>query len=119
MYTIFMQTQFFKGMLKSPSERVVHASWAVTPYGMLVCFQSETPTVERLIDIQVEQSELITEIDFEDLDRDNVEVLVSGILKGGYLDKPGVRGKGDAALFILVNEKLRELEKIDRYLQYS
>ena len=116
MYTGMMPTQFFRGALKRPSGPITKASWAVTQFGMFVCFQSETPKVELVMDVQVIQSEFVTIVDFEDLDRENVEVLVTGILKGGYLDKPGVRNKGDAVLFVLVNEALRELEKIERSL---
>jgi hypothetical protein len=117
MYTSLMPTQFFRGALRLPSGPVAQASWAVTQFGIFACFQGDNPQVEIVTDVQVERSDLVTEVDLGDLDRASIEALVTEILTGGYLDKPGVKGKGDAVLFVLVNEALRELEKIRRFLE--
>ena len=56
--------------------------------------------------------EPVTTLDLPGLDREGVEVITGNILKGGYLDMPGVKGKGEAVLFILVNEAIHELAEI-------
>ncbi len=68
----------------------------------------------------------MTTLDLPGLDREGVEVITGNILKGGYLDMPGVKGKGEAVLFMLVNEalhgwpkSLRMRRKIRRHAEMS
>ena len=53
---------------------------------------------------------IITSLDLTGLDEDSTRTIVRNILQGDYLEKPGVRGKGDAVLFMLVNEAIHVLE---------
>ncbi len=58
--------------------------------------------------------ELITEFELPGLNEEQVEFITRKILKGGFLNEPGVRGKGDSVLYLLVNETLHELEKLQK-----
>ena len=42
----------------------------------------------------------------------DIKEVVRNILRGGYLEKTGVRGKGDAVLYMLVNEGIQLLESV-------
>jgi hypothetical protein len=67
----------------------------------------QTVTAESIID-----SEIIASIDLEGLDEAALRFVVRSILRKGHLSKPGVKGKGDAVLFVLVNEALHDLESL-------
>lgn len=58
--------------------------------------------------------ELITEFELPGLNAEHVEFITRKILKGGFLKEPGVRGKGDSVLYLLVNETLHELERLQK-----
>lgn len=57
-------------------------------------------------------SELIVVLDLSGLDKDSAELIMDTILKDGFLDKRGVKGSGDAVLFMVVNEALQRLAEI-------
>jgi hypothetical protein len=58
----------------------------------------------------VVSADYVTTVDLAGLDRPDVELVARAILLGGYLDRPNVKGKGDAVLFMLANEALRALD---------
>ncbi|AFM27132.1 hypothetical protein [Desulfomonile tiedjei] len=60
--------------------------------------------------------ELITEFELPGLNEEQVEFITRKILKGRFLEEPGVQGKGDSVLYLLVNETLHELEKLRKII---
>jgi len=107
-----MHVTFYKGAIEirgnsGPGKLVVY--WAVAREEV---FAVSGPSYEPLADFdpgQAIESEFITELDLTGVDREGLVTMVENILTGGYLDKPGVKGKGEAVLYILVNEALQAL----------
>lgn len=104
-----MKVVFFKGNIRGHKGKKVPAQWAQTPFGMMGVAGGDEPALRTLESISLEPLEEIAVVDLTGLDREGVEVIVLNILSGNYLDKPGVKGGGDAVLFILVNEALHVL----------
>jgi hypothetical protein len=107
-----MKVDFLRGFLKSKTLGKVPKTWACTPHGILA--PDEGPPYELLIlnesDVIVDHT--ITTVDLTGLDEDLANEVIRNILQGGYLDKPGVKDKGDAVLFMLVNEAIQVLESV-------
>jgi hypothetical protein len=57
--------------------------------------------------------ERITEFELPEIDEEAIETIIINILKGGYLEKPGIKDSGEAVLFILVNEALQMLSEAE------
>jgi hypothetical protein len=108
-----MIASFFTGTLRSRSGESLDAVWARTPFGAMVWVRGdEQAAVVQNIDIIRE--DLVTTCELPGLDREGLETLVSNILTRGYLERPGVHGKDEAVLFLLVNEAIHILEEIAR-----
>jgi hypothetical protein len=108
-----MQIDFFRGVIyeesgKEEREQVVY--WARTPYGIDAVLQGSVETLEHFDPSTAVGSEPIATLDLTGLDTEGAQLIVKAILRGGYLARPGVKDKGDAVLFILVNEALHALE---------
>jgi len=108
-----MQIDFLRGTIHVKSgegvlEQVVY--WASTPFGVDAALQGSEETLDHFDPDQALGSELITTLDLTGLDTEGALLIVRAILTGGYLDRPGVKHKGDAVLFVLVNEALHALE---------
>jgi hypothetical protein len=56
--------------------------------------------------------ERVTVLELPEIDEQSAEDIVVSLLKGRYLDKPGVRDSGEAALYMLVNEAIHKLSRI-------
>ena len=112
LYSNLMRVEFFKGVRKKrnasgPKDLVVY--WAVTPVKVFAC---SGPSYEPLADFDAEDAidaELIIALDLSGVDDDSLTIVVETILYGGYLDKPGVKDKGEAVLYVVVNEALHAL----------
>jgi hypothetical protein len=107
-----MVVTFYKGVLRTETGTEVAVSWAETDFGVTALDSGSDELVHELKLEQIADVAPVTTLDLPGLDRDGVEVIVDNILKGGYLDMPGVKGKGEAVLFILVNEAIHELAEI-------
>jgi len=107
-----MRVDFCRGFTNSKTRGRIPTTWAHTPHGILAL--TEEPPYELLIlnesDVIVDHT--ITTVDLTGLDEDLTKAIVRNILQGGYLDKPGVKEKGDAVLFMLVNEAMQVLESV-------
>jgi hypothetical protein len=110
-----MRVDFFKGVLQTDTGDEVIAYWAHTDSGDTAILDSGKETFRIKDGTDILKEELITSVDLLDLDQDLVQTIIDAILTGGYLKKPGIKGKGEAALFVLVNEALHELEEIARW----
>ena len=86
---------------------VVH--WAVTPFGTCAVKQGDSELNNNLELHELVHSEHVTEVELTGLDKEGTDVVVENILRGGFLDKPGVKGRGEAVLFMLVNEVINSL----------
>jgi hypothetical protein len=107
-----MIVTFYKGALRTETGDEVAISWAETDFGLTALISGSDKLVHELDVERLAASELITRIDLPGLDREGFEVIAGSILKGGYLDMPGVQGKGEAVLFVLLNEAIHELGEI-------
>lgn len=104
-----MKVVFFQGLMRHSTGKQVPAQWAQTPFGIMGIDEGDETDLRILDSTSLEPLEEIAVVDLTGLDREGVEVIVLNILSGNYLDKPGVKGGGDAVLFILVNEALQVL----------
>ena len=111
-----MEVEFCKGLMRDLSGRRIPGWWAVTPFGILAWSGDRERGPEYVQKQILGQSETVTTLDLAGLEKEQVEHIVRKILKGGYLDKPGVKHKGEAVLFILVNEALHELSRVQSEL---
>jgi hypothetical protein len=107
-----MMVTFYKGTLRTETGAEVAVSWAETDFGVTALVTGSDELIHKLKLEQISDVELVTTLDLRGLEREGVEVITGNILKGGYLDMPGVKGKGEAVLFILVNEALHRLSEI-------
>ncbi|MGO8879341.1 MAG: hypothetical protein ACLPVO_20515 [Desulfomonilaceae bacterium] len=103
--------QFFEGVLKSFKGNSAPIVWAESRSGNRVVIDSKIRGLEASEMAQIELKELITTVDLDGLDVDDVIYIIDAILKGKYYSRPGVKGKLDAALYLLVNEALSELSR--------
>jgi hypothetical protein len=110
-----MIVTFHKGTLRKKDGADVAVSWAETDFGVTALLSGSDELVHELDMEQMTAVESVATLDLPGLDREAIDVIVESILKGGYLDMPGVKGKGEAVLFILVNEALHQLAEIAKY----
>jgi hypothetical protein len=107
-----MVVGFYKGALRTETGADVAVSWAETGFGMTARVAGADELLHEFNADQLIAAEPIATLELPGLDRDGIEIIVRAVLEGRYLDMPGVKGKGDALLFILVNEALHRLAEI-------
>jgi hypothetical protein len=109
-----MNVEFFTAILKegaAPDDRI----WcATTPFGLRALRQDRDDIILDLTARDFSDAESIVTVNLTGLEQDLFEAIVDLILKSGLLGKPGVKGKGDAVLFMLTNEALHALARIER-----
>jgi hypothetical protein len=110
-----MLVTFYKGALRTKDGSEIAVSWAETDFGVMGLASGSEDLVHEIDTGQITVIEPIAAFDLPGLDSEGVEVVVGSILKGKYLDMPGVKGKGEAVLFVLVNEALHQLAEIAKY----
>ncbi len=106
-----MRLQFYKITLlnRSGTERDVY--YARLPFGLKILSADEHEVIDSEGSPFAAIGEPIADIDVEGVDSASIEVLAEAILLRGILNKPGIKGKGESVLFVLVNEALHELDK--------
>jgi len=107
-----MRVDFYKGEIVLDKTGPKTAYWAKTPHNVMAHIGDEIKLLEDFNQAKIVSEELITSLNLPGLDRAGVETIVTNILRGEYLTKPGVKDKGEAVLFILANEAIHELESI-------
>ena len=107
-----MRVVFSKGMLQGERGIEYPASWAKTPFGIMSLAKGTDEALQLVDDERIVSEEIVADVDLPGLDRDHLEEIVRSVLAGGFLDKPGIKGKGDAVIFALVNEALHRLDQI-------
>jgi hypothetical protein len=108
-----MKVQFYKGVIREESGEEVVVHWAVTRFGISALKHGADDLRNHLALDEVIHAEAVTEVELPGLDKEDADVLVENILRGGYLEKPGVKDSGEAVLFILVNEAINSLAGLD------
>ncbi len=108
-----MKVQFYKGVIKEESGEEVVVHWAVTRFGVSALRHGADDLRNDLPLHEVTRTEPIAEVELTGLDKEGADVLVENILRGGFLDRPGVKDSGEAVLFILVNEVINSLAGLD------
>lgn len=107
-----MIVTFYQGTLRGETGAELAVSWAETDFGVTALVSGSDELIHGLTVDHITLVEPVTTLDLPGIDREGIDVIVGDILKGGYLDMPGVRGKGEAVLFILVNEAIHRLSEI-------
>jgi hypothetical protein len=107
-----MNVDFRKGFIITKTGSKVACTWASAPHGTLTLSDAPPHDLIQLDDLDITTSSVITTVDLSGLDQEHANTLIRNILQGGYLEKPGVQGKGDAVLFILVNEAIQVLDAV-------
>jgi hypothetical protein len=107
-----MIVTFYKGTLRTKDRADVATFWAETDFGVTGLPSGSDELVHELDMKQMTAVDPVVTLDLPGLDCERMDVIVESILKGGYLDMPGVKGKGEAVLFILVNEAIHRLAEI-------
>jgi hypothetical protein len=106
--------RFCKGVFVPDEQTEVSGSWAETPFGILTLGEDPGRELQRIAADRIVTSEEVAVVDLAGAAPEAMEHIVWNILGRGLLDKPGIASKGDAVLFVLVNEVLHELEAITR-----
>ncbi len=106
------KVRFYRGMLITHSGLPVQGHWAETGFGTLVLRDGECPTLEEISPESLHCGELLCSVDLEGLDRRNTEFIVSQVLAGRLLERPGIGEQEDSLLFVLVNEALHVLQRV-------
>lgn len=107
-----MKVEFFEGLAAQSDGETSRTFWAKTPEGTWRIPESGEGQLTDFDASQALSERLLAEVDLEGLDRSGVEFIVFSILEGGYLDKPGVRHRAEAVLYVLVNEALHRMDRI-------
>jgi len=105
-----MRVHFFKGIVRGETGRELVVHWASTGSGIVSLLEGAADTERNLNIEQVVDVERVATVDLPGLDEEMRETVIRGILLGGYLERPGVRDREDAALFAMLNEALQKLE---------
>ncbi len=109
-----MRVEFFTGVIKTDSGEESRAVWARMEYGCTILMAGSRKLVHTAEVNGIVAEDKVTRLDLPGIGRDMVETIVAGVLKGGILEKPGIKGKDDAVLFVLLNEALQQLEEASR-----
>jgi len=107
-----MEVTFCRGLVRHETQGTVHASWACTPFGILCLPDGDDGGLQLIATESIALSEPVADVDLAGADREGVEAIVSAILKGGHLDETGVKDRGEAVLFIMLNEVLHDLQRL-------
>ena len=107
-----MEVRFYRGLVRQEDRANVQSVWAEAPFGIMCLADRTGDDVKFITGPDIALSEPIATLDLAGADRESVEAVISSVLKGGYLEKTGVSGGGEAVLFILVNEALHELRRL-------
>ena len=78
----------------------------------MICNDKDKPSLAVIESPHIISSDLVAMLDLTGVDLEGMEVLVANILCGGYLEKPGIEDRGEAVLYVLVNEALHQMEWI-------
>ena len=105
-----MIVDFFTGVFDQTGGEVI-AYWARTDSGDTAILDSAEETFRIKDRTVILKEETVTSIDLVDFDQDLAQTIINTILTRGYLKKPGIKDKGEAVLFVLVNEALPNWKK--------
>lgn len=108
-----MIVTFFEGIINSEEGLTTPVIWAQSSFGIRALVNNDIREVQSLELSGLAAGKPLTLVNLEDLNTDDAAYVIDAILKGNYCRKPGVLGKIDAALYLLVNEALGELSRAD------
>ena len=106
-----IRIEFFTGMVRWKAEDV-KASWAERENSFWMLLGGSEDVARDVQIPHIIDCERVATLDLPDIDGESVDVIVTNLLTGGYLDKPGVKNSGEAVLFVMVNEALQLLDEI-------
>ena len=109
-----VRVDFFKGVVQADTGEEAVVYWARATSGDIAVFDGAKQTCRLEDQGIIVGEEHVTAIDLPGLEQDLVDAVVKRVLIGGYLKKPGIKDKGEAVLFVMVNEALQQLEEIAR-----
>ncbi len=112
-----MNIVFIRGCVKEEGGDLRNAIWAETPFGVFVQFKGDVSIRAKLDPNGLISEKIAATVDLQGLDKDDALFIISQIIQMGCLEKPGVEKREDAALFGLVNEALKEIDKAEALLK--
>jgi len=105
-----MLVRFFRGVIRKQGKEF-QSFWAESNFGHRISIGARA-FIEAGQAYEIVSGDNVASLELPGIAREDVEFLIQRILEGNYLEKPGAAGKGDAVLFMLVNEALNELAKL-------
>jgi hypothetical protein len=108
-----MDVIFYKGVVKTSKDTEVRGAWARTAFGIIGLLERHSESLSRIKAETIVREEFVTSCDLEGCGPTETEFLIGRILRGKYLERPGVKDRGDAVLFLLLNEAIHRLAEIE------
>lgn len=112
-----MKIVFTKGCVQEEGGDLRSAIWVETPFGVFGQFKGDV-SIRKGLDLnRLEPEKLAGAVDLQGLEEGDLLFVISRIIETGCLDKPGADKREDAALYALVNEALKEIDKAEALLK--
>jgi hypothetical protein len=109
-----MRIGFFRGWVSAVGGQAARLWWAHFGNEYWVLEEGVDEVTRGIEHPSASSVERITELELPEIDDEGVETIIVSILKGRYLEKPGVKDSEEAVLFILVNEAIQALTEIEK-----
>ncbi len=109
-----MRIRFFRGRVPAPDDKGAKLWWAQAGSEFWVIEEGSEQVTRRLDCPESISVERITELELPDIDSEGKETIIVNVLRGGYLEKPGVKDSGEAVLYMLVNEAIQRLSELEK-----
>lgn len=101
--------KFFEGVLRSSDRTPTPIVWAESGFGNRARIGDIIRAIGNVEIAEIDEKSFVTTIDLPGLCVGDAIYLIDAILKNNYHSHPEVRGKLDAALYLLVNEAITVL----------
>jgi hypothetical protein len=108
-----MKVGFFRGRVRASDDKRAKLWWAEAGSEFWIIEEGSEEVTRRLDPPEAVTVERVTELELPGVDAEGIESIIVNVLKGGYLEKPGVKGSGEAVLYMLVNEAIQRLSDIE------
>jgi|WetSurMetagenome_2_1015567.scaffolds.fasta_scaffold1099659_1 hypothetical protein len=100
---------FFEGIFCGSDGDSLPIVWAESPFDNRIRTYSRIGSFADFEIDRITEKRSVTSIDLSGLEAEDAIFIIDAILRGRYYDRPGVRGKHDSALYLLVNEAISTL----------
>ncbi len=111
-----MRVTFCTGEIRPPDGEPVRASWGETAQGLsgIVGDEDEASPIDAA---HIVSRTPMVSLDLPGLEAEDAAAIIREVLLGGFLEKPGAAGRGEALLHMVVNEALHRLDQAAKDLE--